>query len=799
MNSDPIHALDHRRAIGRAAVLGAGVMGAQIAALLAAAGIQVDLFELAGEGDDDRSAPARRAVEALTRTKPPALADTECSRRIRPANYEDDLERLRDVPLVIEAVVEREEVKRALYTRIAPVLAETALLTTNTSGIPLHRLAREMDDARAARFCGLHFFNPPRYMHLLELVPHERVAGEVLDFLEGFSTTVLGKGVVRARDTVGFVGNRVGAFSVLSVLHNAAAFGIAPDLVDKLTGPGIGRPKSATFRTLDLVGLDVFAHVVETFARCAVDDPWRGTYRLPDWILGLIERGGLGQKAGAGVYRKRDGVIEVVDPQTLDYRPAEARPDARIAEILRMADPAAKYEALVTTDHPQARFLSAVLSDLYHFCAWHLEDIADSAREVDLAMRWGYGWRAGPFESWQAAGWQRVAERIADRIARGEALAEVPLPDWAVDPRRDGVHGPEGSWSARERRYLPRPDHPVYRRQRVPERLVGEPLVPKPTLLEAPGVHLWDLGDGVAVLEFTSYMHTIGSEVIQGVFEAVDLAERDFKALILWQEEPPFSVGANLMEFLAALEEEGPEAIEPMVARFQEASLRLKHSALPVVAAVQGMALGGGCEFLLHCDLRVAALESYIGLVEAGVGLIPAGGGCKEVALRCEAESHGGDVFPRLRHWFELLGMAKTSGSGLEARQWGFLHPHEPVVFHPRELLHVARWHALALFEAGYRPPPRREDIRVAGATGIANLRVHLANLLQGGFISAHDHEIGVRLATVLCGGEVDPGTRVGEDWILSLERKHFLALARTEKTQARIQHTLTTGKPLRN
>ncbi len=798
MSAEPILALDPRRAIGHAAVLGAGVMGAQIAALLAAVGITVDLFELPGEGAE-RSAPARRAIEALGETKPPALAEPSCARRIRPANYEDDLDRLREAPLVIEAVVERESVKRDLYARIAPVLAETAILATNTSGIPLHRLAEGMDTARAARFCGLHFFNPPRYMHLLELVPQERVDPAVLDFLEGFATTVLGKGVIRARDTVGFVGNRVGVFAVLSVMHNAERFGLAPDLVDQLTGPGVGRPKSATFRTLDLVGLDVFAHVVETFARCAADDPWHGTYRLPAWVEALVHRGALGQKTGAGVYRKRERVIEVVDMATLEYRPAEARPDPQVAEILRIQDPAAKFQALIHSEHPQARFLAATLADLYHFCAWHLGEIADSAREVDLAMRWGYGWRAGPFESWQAAGWPQVAGYITGRVERGEALAAVALPDWARDPRRRGVHGPQGSWSARLGRDLPRPDHPVYRRQLVPERLLGEPPVPKPTLLQQPGIHLWDLGDRVAVLEFTSYMHSIGSEVIQGVFEALELAERDCRALILWQEEPPFSVGANLMEFLAALEEDGIEAVAPMVERFQRASLRLKHSPLPVVAAVQGMALGGGCEFLLHCDARVAALESYVGLVEAGVGLIPAGGGCKEVALRCEAESHGGDVFPRVRHWFELLGMARTSGSALEARRWGFLRAHEPVVPHARELLYVAKAHALALYEAGYRPPERREDIRVAGATGIANLRAHLANLLRGGFISEHDHEIGVRLATVLCGGEVDPGTRVDEDWILALERRHFLALAQTDKTQARIQHTLTTGKPLRN
>ncbi|MEA3413464.1 MAG: 3-hydroxyacyl-CoA dehydrogenase/enoyl-CoA hydratase family protein [Pseudomonadota bacterium] len=779
-------------------MLGAGVMGAQIAAHLASAGLAVSLFELPAE-DKDRNAGARAAVKALGRLKPVPLTEPGVASAIRCANYEDDLESLRDCDLVIEAIVERPELKHALYTRIAPCLSPKAVLVTNTSGIPIRTLSEGLPESLRRRFCGMHFFNPPRYMHLLELIPHEGVDAGVMDHLEGFATTVLGKGVVRARDTAGFVGNRVGVFAMLSVMRNAQRAGLDLDLVDKLTGSGIGRPKSATFRTADVVGLDVMAHVVGNLAATVADDPWVAHYRLPDWMTALVERGAAGQKSGAGVYRKQGRVIHVLDPETMEYRPVRSALDDTLREILKLRDPGAKYEALMVCDRPQAAFLRGSFLDLFHFCAWHLKDIAVCARDVDLAMRWGFGWTLGPFEIWQAVGWQRVVRDVTERIELGEAMSDVPLPDWVTDPDRTGVHDGDGSWSPAASAQVPRSPHPVYRRQEVPEIFLGEPKPHKASVYEDDAVHLWSAPGKLAVLEFRTRMHTIDAAVLSGVLRAVEIAEDGFSALVLLQPEAPFSAGANLKQIVGLLDDGRLDEIASLIDRIQAASMALKHTRVPTVAAVSGLALGGGCEFLLHCDRVVAALESYVGLVEVGVGLIPAGGGCKELALRAESDSRGGEVFPHVARYFELAAMAKVSSSAIEARNWGYLKPADAIVFHENELLHVARHQAAALFESGYVPPARRTDVRVAGAAGVANLKTRMVNLLRGGFISEHDYAIGSHLAQAICGGEVDPGARVSEAWLLRLERDAFMTLLQTGRTRDRIVHMLKHGKPLRN
>lgn len=789
---------DGRRHFRRTAVLGAGVMGAQIAAHLANAGIAVTLFELPAE-EKDRNAGARAAVTALGKLKPAPLAEPGIAKRIRCANYEDDLESLRDCDLVIEAIAERTDLKLDLYARVAPYLPERAILVTNTSGIPIRTLAEGLPAELRGRFYGMHFFNPPRYMHLLELIPNEGVEADVTDRLEGFATTVLGKGVIRARDTAGFVGNRVGVFSMLSVMYNAGRAGLDLDLVDRLTGPGIGRPKSATYRTADVVGLDVMAHVVGNLAASVTDDPWSSHYRLPDWMKTLVERGAVGQKSGAGVYRKQGRVIEVFDPETMAYRPVRSALDDQVREILKLRDPLAKYEALVRYDHPQAVFLRASFLDLFHFCAWHLRDIAACARDVDLAMRWGFGWTMGPFEIWQTVGWQRIVQALRDRIEIGDAMSDVPLPDWVTDPDRTGVHDGDGSWSPTISAQKPRSSHPVYRRQEVHEILIGEPKPQKPMVYEDEAVHLWSAPGKLAVLEFRTRMHAIDAAVLAGVLRAVEIAEDEFTALVILQAESPFSAGADLKQILGLLDEGRQDEIASLSDRIHAASMALKHALVPTVAAVNGLALGGGCEFVLHCDRVVAALESYLGLVEVGVGVIPAGGGCKELALRAESDARGGDVFPHVARYFEIAAMARVSSSALEARNWGYLRPADPVVFHRNELLHVACHQAEALYESGYVPPARRADIRVAGAEGIANLKTRLVNMLRGGFISEHDYEVGSRLAEVICGGEVDPGSRVSDSWLLRLERDAFMTLVSTGKTRERIVHMLEQGKPLRN
>ncbi len=780
--------------IRKAAVLGAGVMGAQIAAHLVNADVETLLFDLAA-GEAPKNGIATKAIQNLAKLSPAPLADKARAQTIVAADYEEHLALLADCDLVIEAIAERLDWKLDLYAKIASHLNPRAIIASNTSGLSINSMAEALPATLRPRFCGIHFFNPPRYMHLVELIPDRATDPAVLDALEGFLTTTLGKGVVRAKDTPNFIGNRIGVFSMLATMHHTRQFGLGFDVVDALTGPAIGRPRSATYRTADVVGLDTMAHVIKTMADTLPDDPWHRHFKAPDWLAALIAKGALGQKTGAGFYRKAGKDIVVLDVETQDYRASAQKASDTVTAILAIKDPAEKFARLRADADPQAQFLWATFRDLFHYTAYHIADIAETCRDVDFAIRWGYGWKLGPFETWQAAGWQQIAGWISEDIRTGKAMSDAPLPAWVTDGR-SGVHGTDGSFAPKAGKSLPRSAHPVYTRQLFPDPLLGERFDRGSTAFENDGVRLWHLGDDVGIVSFKTKMNTVNDAVLDGLQRAIGESERRFKALVIWQSGEPFSAGADLKGALGLLQAGKVADFEAMIANFQVTSMRIKYAQLPVVAAVRGMALGGGCEFQMHSARTVAALESYIGLVEAGVGLLPAGGGLKEIATRCGL---AGDPFEGVKRIFETVAMAKVSGSALEAKQMGLLRDSDVVVLNAFELLYVAQNVAASLAESGWRPPLPARAIPVAGDVGTASLKMLLVNMLEGRFISEHDYEIAARIADTLCGGAIERGATVDEEWLLRLERRHFMTLAQMPKTQARIQHTLTTGKPLRN
>ena len=785
--------------VRRAAVLGAGVMGAQIAAHLANAGVDTVLFDLPAK-DGDPNGVVTKAIANLAKLSPAPLADKALAERIVPANYETGLDLLKGCDLIIEAIAERMDWKQDLYRKIAPFVPAHTVLASNTSGLGINKLAEVLPEELRHRFCGVHFFNPPRYMHLAELIPAKTTDAAALEGLETFLTTTLGKGVVYAKDTPNFIGNRIGVFSMLAAMYHTQQTGLGFDTVDALTGPAIGRPKSATYRTADVVGLDTMAHVIRTMADTLPEDPWHQYFQAPKWLSALIEKGALGQKSGAGFYTKKGKDILVLDLKAQDYRVSAGELDPDVAALLKEKDPAKKFAALRGSEHPQAQFLWSCFRDTFHYSAFHLADIADTARDVDFAIRWGYGWSLGPFETWQAAGWKQVAEWIAEDIVGGKAMSNAPLPDWVFDGR-EGVYGAAGSFSPARNAMVPRSDSPVYARQRFPDALIGEKFSQGRTVFENDSVRMWaDEGDDIAVVSFKTKLHTVNDQVLNGLQEAIAIAERDFRGLVIWQPKEPFSAGADLQGALGLLQAGDVAGFEAMVANFQKTSQRIKYALVPVVAAVRGLALGGGCEFQMHSARTVLGLESYVGLVEAGVGLLPAGGGLKELALRAsDAAGPGGDVFAQLKTAFESVAMGKVSTSAFEAKSLKLARESDAVVFNAFEVLHVAKAQARALAESGYRPPLPARRIQAAGDVGIATFKMMLVNMLEGRFISQHDYEIATRIATVLCGGEVDRGSLVDEEWLLRLEREHFVALAQMPKTQERIAHMLKTGKPLRN
>lgn len=785
------------RKLKKVAVLGAGVMGAQIAAHFGNAGIPTLLFDLPAK-QGDKNDIVNQALKTLTKLKPAPLAEKAVLNLIQAANYEQDLDKLRQADLIIEAVAERMDIKKSVYEMVEPHIREDAIFTTNTSGLSINELASVLPNSLQHKFCGVHFFNPPRYMHLLEIIPTEKTEQNILDQLETMLTTVAGKGVVFAKDTPNFIANRIGVFSIVSTMYHGQQFGIPFETIDALTGTLIGRPKSATFRTADVVGLDTLAHTITTMKNGLPNDPWLPHFEHPEWMRKLIEKGALGQKTRAGVYLKKGKDIMVLDTKTGEYRAQNVELDPAVMEIMKTAKPEQRLHRLQQLkDSPQAQFLWSIFRDLFHYCAVQLEHIADTARDIDFAIRWGFGYAQGPFETWQASGWQSIVEQIEQDLAEQKTMANTPLPSWVK--QIDGVHQANGSYSAAENSFKPRSTAAVYQRQLFPERLISEPASYGETIFENDDLRLWQQQDNIAIASFKTKKHIITQGVLESLQQAVEIAEQNHQGLIIWQTQEPFTLGANLAPAAQAIAAGQVQEVEQLVNTFQQTSQKLRFSSVPTVIATRGMVLGGGCEFSMHASSVVAAFESYIGLVEAGVGLLPAGGGLKEIVRRTAQESFGKDLYPMLEHFFKKVAMAQVAGNATEAKNWGLLKNCTDIVFNANEILYVAKAKVNYLQQKGYTPPAEETTIRVAGSPAIANMEMLLANMLEGHMISPHDYQIGKRIATVLAGGAVDADNLVSEQYLLDLERKYFMELIQMPKTLARIEHTLTTGKPLRN
>ena len=796
--------------VRKVAVLGAGVMGAQIAAHLVNCKVPVVLFDLPAK-DGPKNGIVTQAIEALKKLKPAPLGVPEDAVLIQPANYEEHLHLLGDCDLIIEAIAERMDWKLDLYKRIGGALAPHAIIASNTSGLSITKLSDVLPEAIKPRFCGIHFFNPPRYMALVELINTPTTGPDVLDQLEAFVTTTLGKSVVRAMDTPNFIANRVGIAGLLATMKEAETFGLTFDVVDDLTGKKLGRASSGTFRTADVVGLDTMSHVIKTLQDNLGADPFFASYATPPVLARLIEQGALGQKSGAGFFKKVGKDIQRFDPVTGAYVAADAKADEIVTRILKKP-PAERLKLLRESTNHQAQFLWAILRDSFHYAAVHLADIADSARDIDFAMRWGFGASQGPFELWQAAGWTEVAQWVKDDIDAGKALSTAPLPAWVFEgtvATHQGVHRPEGSWSAAHARWVAPSTLPVYARQHFRESVHGAqapaPLQAGTEVFRCADVRVWTLDGEVLIASITAKLHLISTGVVDALVKAVEIAEAQYQGLVIWSPDDVFSAGANLESMLPVFMKSGGKGIAPEEKKLQDAMLRIRYASVPVVAAVRGMALGGGCELAVYAARRVAAMESYMGLVEVGVGLIPGGGGLTYIARRAAEmaaagnnATAGADIFKFLTDGFTNAAMAKVGTGAIDSRKLGYLLENDVIVANKDELLYIAARQVRAMFDSGYRAPAKRL-FPVAGRNAIATFKVQLANLRDGGFISAHDFHISALIADVVCGGDVDAGALVSEDYLMALERKHFCALLDHPKTQQRVMGMLQTGKPVRN
>ena len=777
-------------------VLGAGTMGAQVAAHLAGVGLDVTLLDLAVP-----------SLDALRKLKPSPLHLPEDLARIRTASFDDGKKAIAEADWIFEAVVEDLEVKRGLLARVGASAKKTAIVATNTSGLGIAAMAEALPAPLRRRFLGMHFFNPPRYLKLLEIIPGPETDPAVIAEMAAFAEGVLGKGVVRAKDTPNFIANRIGSFGLGIALREMMAGGLTVEEVDTLTGPAIGRAKSATFRTADLAGVDVALKVSDNVYEAVPHDPRRDVFKLPDFVRTMAERKMLGDKTGGGFYRKDAREIRTLDWNTLEYRERRKPKLPAVEQALTVPDLGPRIARIMAAKDPAGVFLWRVLSETCFYAATLVGEIADDIVSIDRAMEWGYGWGLGPFRLMDAVG---VADMAARAKAEGRAVPPLVESLLASGRKRfyERADGRLTAFGPATRASGPR----TATEGPVPSGVVPVPdragVIDVPAVRERPGAirkknagaSLVDLGDGCGLVEFHSKMNALGADAIGMLQQSMRDARAHFDAIVVGNQGEQFTVGANLMLVLLAVQEEEWDELDGMIRQFQNACMAVKLAEIPVVVAPFGLTLGGGTEISLHgARVRLAA-ETYMGLVEVGVGLVPAGGGTKEMALRAHDRCRGvegADPFPFLKRAFDLIAFAKVSTSGAEAQRM-FLTAADTLSANPDRLIADAKEVALGLARAGYRPAPPRADIPVLGRPALATFKMGIHNALRGNAISEHDALVGTKVAAILCGGDREPGV-AGEQHFLDLEREAFLSLLGTPKTRARIQHMLKEGKPLRN
>ena len=799
----------HRR-IDKVAVLGAGTMGARIAAHLANAGVPSYLFDIVPPDADGpmRNRIAAAGLEAAVKSKPAAFFKPSLECLVTIGNFEDDLHKLSEVDWIIEAVIEDLELKRELLRKVEAIRKPGTIITTNTSGLPVAKIAKGFSEDFRRCWLGTHFFNPPRYMRLLEVIPTPETDPAVAQAIAHFCDLHLGKGVVHAKDTPNFIANRIGTFSALNVMSVMQEMDLSIEEVDALTGSAVGWPKMATFRLTDLVGLDVLGHVVRN-AMTSIHDE-RSDLTLPDFFQVMLERKWLGDKTRGGFYKKQKGADGeqrlVVDWKTLEYRPAQRVKFPAVEMAKTVEDLPERLNMLLAPSRDKANiFLWRVLSDLWTYAANRIGEIADSVVEIDRAMKLGFNWEMGPFELWDAAGVAKTVKRM-----QVEDRPVSPNVEKLVASGRDRWYHDDPK-SASGRVYFDLRSG-GYRPEEVPAGVWSVAAAKKSHFVarKNAGASLVDLGDGVGCIEFHSKANALGGDIVQMITQSLKPggAGDSFDAFVITNDAANFSVGANIMMLLMAIQEEEWDEVDLAVRQFQNMTQAIKFSHKPVVVAPFGMTLGGGAEITLHASARQPHAELYCGLVEVGVGLLPAGGGCKEMTIRAihkatHIRPHGRgesvELMEAMKQAFETVAMAKVSTSAMEARNLGFLSPGDNISMNRERVLSDAKERALEMVHEGYRPLSPRSDVPAPGESILATLKLGVHMMRQGEYISDHEVKIANKVAEVLCGGNVTPGTLVTEQYLLDLEREAFKSLCGEKKTQERIQYTLKTGKTLRN